>query len=152
MTSTSTSSSQPSTPADGSRLQAWALVLGMALGSVAMWVVIPGGWVLLAAQRSRVGTPTVGPLLMVAVGAPACMLVAAKVLGVLDRRHQAITSAVDTRRKPAAWGRSVRDADDDSPPSVLAKVMVISVALAFVALAFWFFFLASPGGGQVSGG
>lgn len=123
----------------------------MALGSIVMWVVIPGALILFAAQRSRVGTPTAGPLLMVFVGMPAGMLVAAKVLGALDRRHQAVTGAIDTRRKPAAWGRSVRDADDDAPASVLAKVMVITVAIAFVALAFWFFFLASPGGGQVSG-
>lgn len=131
----------PSPPRSGFSPRAIALVAAMALGSVVMWIGIPAAWVLAAAQISET-KPTLAPLLMVFIGAPLTMLPAAKLLGVLDRHHQELLGTVDHRRKPAPWHQSVRDAQVDGPRSVLAVVMVTSVALAFVALALWFFFFA----------
>lgn len=123
--------------------QAIALVAAMALGSVVMWLGIPAGWVLIAAHFSRTGQPTLGPLLLVFFGTPLTMLPAAKLLGVLDRRHQELTGSTDERRRPEPWRQSMRDArTEDGPGSVLAVVMVVSVAIAFAALAIWFFFFA----------
>jgi hypothetical protein len=119
-----------------------ALVLAMALGSVVLWIGIPAAWILLAAQVSQTGRPTLAPLLMVFLGAPLTMLPVARALGALDRRHQRLVGVQDERRRPAPWYQSMRDADRTGPQSMLATVMVISVALAFAALAIWFFFFA----------
>jgi hypothetical protein len=129
-------------PRSSTRPRAIALVLAMAALSVIMWVAIPAAWILLAAHFSHTGRPTLAPLLMVFFGTPLTMLPAAKVLGRLDRRHQELVGAVDERRRPAPWQKSLRDADDTGPRSVLAVVMVGSVAIAFAALAVWFFFFA----------
>lgn len=122
---------------------AFGLVAAMALGSVIMWIAIPAAWVLLAAQLAQPSQPTVGPLLMVFIGAPLTMLPAAKILGVLDRRHQQLAGTFDERPRHAPWNQSMRDSREvDAPRSVLAVVMVSSVALAFAALGVWFFFFA----------
>ena len=124
------------------RLRASALVAAMALGSVVMWVAIPAAWILLAAQVSET-RPTLMPLLMIFAGTPLTMLPAAKLLGVLDRRHQELAGTVDDRRRHEPWHRSMRDEDDGGAPrSVLAVVMVSSVAVAFAALGVWFFLFA----------
>lgn len=126
-----------------SRPLALGLVAAMALGSVVMWIAIPAAWVVLAAQLAHTGQPTLGPLVMILVGAPLTMLPAAKLLGVLDRRHQHLAGTVDERARHAPWNQSMRDTrEDDAPRSVLAVVMVTSVALAFAALGVWFFFFA----------
>jgi hypothetical protein len=119
-----------------------ALVLAMALGSVVLWIGIPAAWILLAAQVSETGKPTLTPLLMIFFGAPLTMLPAARVLSALDRRHQRLVGVEDDGRRPAPWYQSMRDAESTGPRSVLAVVMVISVAIAFAALAIWFFFFA----------
>jgi len=85
--------------------------------------------------------PTLAPLLMIFFGMPLSMIPAGKLLGSLDRRHLEIRG-LPTSRGPAPWRRSMRDTVDEGPKSVLAVVMVLSVALAFVALAIWFFFFA----------
>lgn len=118
-----------------------ALIAAMAMGSIVMWVLIPLGWVLLAAHFSKTGQPTLAPLLMIFFGMPLSMIPAGKVLGMLDRRHMELRG-YEHGRKPAPWRRSMRDSTDDGPQSMLAVVMVISVALAFVALGIWFFFFA----------
>ncbi|WP_354700925.1 hypothetical protein [Paraconexibacter sp. AEG42_29] len=124
------------------RQLAYGLVAAMALGSVVMWVAIPAAWVLLAAQVAHT-QPTLGPLLIILIGAPLTMLPAAKLLGTLDRRHQELSGTLDERARHAPWNQSMRDSrGDDAPRSVLAVVMVTSVAIAFAALAVWFFFFA----------
>lgn len=132
----------PPTDHPSSQPRAVALVVAMAVGSILMWVVIPGAWILLAAHFSHSGRPTLAPLVMFFVGTPLTMLPTAKLLGRLDVRHQELMGQLDERRKPAPWQRSMRDADDQGPKSVLAVVMVTSVAIAFLALGVWFFFFA----------
>lgn len=121
--------------------RAITLVAGMAVGSVVMWIVIPAAWVVGASQVGHT-QPTLLPLLMIFIGAPLTMIPTAKVLGVLDHRHQELMGTLDERRRAEPWRQSMRDADDGGPQSVLAVVMVASVAVAFVALAIWFFFFA----------
>ncbi|MCW3013590.1 MAG: hypothetical protein JWO02_682 [Solirubrobacterales bacterium] len=132
----------PPVPRSTTHPFAVALVLAMALGSVVLWIGIPAAWIFLAAQVSETSKPTLAPLLMIFFGAPLTMLPTAKVLSALDRRHRRLIGVQDDGRKPAPWYESMRDAEHTGPRSVLAVVMVISVALAFVALAIWFFFFA----------
>lgn len=124
----------------------------MALGSVAMWLGVPLVWVLAAAQISEVGHTTLGPFVMVMVGAPLTMIPVARTLSWLDRRHLLLVDAIDERRTAAPWRQSMRDSEIDGPRSVLAIVMVISVAVAFGAFGIWFFgFAGSPPGSLSSG-
>lgn len=132
--------------------RAVALVLGMALGSVVMWIGVPLVWVLLAAQVSEVGHATFGPLLMVLIGAPLTMIPVARVLSALDRRHQELMGTLDERREAAPWHRSMRDTAGEGPQSVLAVVMVVSVAIAGGAFGIWFLFLAGSPPGSISAG
>jgi hypothetical protein len=132
----------PLTKPSPTKLRPMALVAAMAAASVLMWVLIPAFWLIVAAHFSHTGRPTLGPLLMFFVGTPLSMLPAAKLLGRLDHRHQELMGQLDGRRRPAPWQRSMRDADDGGPQSVLAVVMVASVAIAFAALGVWFFFFA----------
>ena len=132
--------------------RALVLVVGMAVGSVVMWIAVPVLWVLAAAQVSEVGNTSFGPLAMVLVGAPLTMLPVAKVLGVLDRRHQTLMGQLDERPTAAPWRQSMRDSDREGPHSVLATVMVISVAIAGGAFGIWFFFLAGSPPGTMSSG
>lgn len=132
--------------------RAIALVLGMALGSIVMWIGVPLVWVLLAAQVSEVGHTSFGPLLMVLVGAPLTMIPVARVLSALDRRHQELMGTLDERREAAPWRQSMRDSGREGPQSVLAVVMVVSVAIAGAAAGIWFLFLAGAPSGSISSG
>lgn len=129
-----------------------ALIAGMALGSIVMWVVIPAVWILLAAQISSVGSLTMGPMLLVLVGAPITMIPVVRMLSWLDHRHLDLMGEIDDRRKAAPWRQSMRDADHEGPRSVLAIVMVISVAIAFGAFGIYFLFLGGAPPGSVSAG
>lgn len=142
MPETSTVTASPSPTRSALRPGALLLVLGMALGSVVMWLAIPAGWVLLAAQVSQTSRPTMLPLVMVLVGAPLTMLPMMRVLHAMDQRHQRLLGVQDDRRRPAPWRESMRDAEQKGPQSVLAVVMVLSVAIAFAAFGVWFFLFA----------
>jgi hypothetical protein len=116
------------------------LVLLMALGSVVMWIGVPLGLIYLAAHISGSSNPTVGPYLLILIGLPVGMAVIGKLLGWLDRLHSRLTGRVDERRRPAAWMRSLRaERVSTRRTGVLDRVMLVSVVLAVVAFAVWFF-------------
>jgi hypothetical protein len=119
---------------------ALVLVLLMALGSVVMWIGVPLGLIYLASQLARSSNPSVGPYLLVLLGLPVGMAVVGRLLGWLDRLHGRVTGRGDDRRRPPAWMRSLR-AERASTRSggVLDRVMIVSVSLAVVAFAVWFF-------------
>jgi hypothetical protein len=116
------------------------LVLLMAVGSVLMWIGVPFGLIVLASKVSSSSSPSLGPYLLVLVGLPIGMAIIGKCLGWLDRRHQAITGAGGDDRRPAPWLKSMRGERVTTRRSgVLDKVMIVSVALALIFFAIWFF-------------
>jgi hypothetical protein len=116
------------------------LVLMMALGSIVMWVGVPLGLIYLAAHVSGSSSPSVGPYLLILLGLPIGMAVVGKLLGWLDRLHSRLTGRVDERRRPPAWMRSLRaERGSTRRTGVLDRVMLVSVVLAVVGLAVWFF-------------
>jgi hypothetical protein len=116
------------------------LVLLMALGSVVMWVGVPLGLIYVASRIADSSTPSAGPYVLVLVGLPVGMAVVGKVLGLLDRAHARLTGRVDTTRRPATWMRSMRaERGSTRAGGVLDRVMIVSVALALLAFAVWFF-------------
>jgi hypothetical protein len=115
------------------------LVALMALGSVVMWIGVPLGLIYLASKLADTPNPSMGPYLLVLIGLPIGMAVIGKGLGVLNRAHIRVTGAETDAYRPG-WTRSMRgERQVERRNGVLDRVMIISVALAGVAFAIWFF-------------
>ena len=115
------------------------LVLLMAVGSVVMWIGVPLGLIYLASQIADSSRPSAGPYLLVLIGLPIGMAIVGKCLGYLDRLHGRLTGRHEERRR-ATWLRSMRgERPPDRRGGVLDKVMIVSVGVALVAFAIWFF-------------
>ena len=115
------------------------LVALMALGSVVMWLGVPLGLIYLASKLADTPNPSMGPYLVVLIGLPIGMAVVGKGLGVLNRAHIRITGAEVDDYRPG-WTRSMRgERQVERRGGVLDRVMIISVAVAALACAVWFF-------------
>jgi hypothetical protein len=125
------------------------LVALMALGSVVMWLGVPLGLIYVASRLSDSSEPSLGPYLLVIVGLPIGMAVIGKCLGVLDRAHTRLTGAQTDQYRPG-WTKSMRgERVTTRRGGILDRVMIISVGLAVVLFAVWFFGFAGsslPGG------
>jgi hypothetical protein len=126
-----------------------ALVALMALGSVVMWLGVPLGLVYLASKLADTPNPSMGPYLLIILGLPVGMAVVGKGLGWLNRVHIRLTGTEVDEYRPG-WTRSMRgERQVDRRGGVLDRVMIVSVGVAAVAFAVWFFAFAGsslPGG------
>jgi hypothetical protein len=115
------------------------LVALMALGSVVMWIGVPLGLIYLASKLADTPNPSMGPYLLVLIGLPIGMAIIGKGLGALNRAHIRVTGAETDAYRPG-WTRSMRgERKVERRNGVLDRVMIVSVALAGVAFAVWFF-------------
>jgi hypothetical protein len=115
------------------------LVALMALGSVVMWIGVPLGLIYLASRLADTPNPSMGPYLLVLIGLPIGMAIIGKGLGALNRAHIRLTGTEVDAYRPG-WTRSMRgERQVDRRGGVLDRVMIVSVALAGVAFAVWFF-------------
>jgi hypothetical protein len=125
------------------------LVALMAIGSVVMWVGVPLGLVYLASKLADTPNPSMGPYLLIIIGLPIGMALVGKGLGALNRAHIRLTGAEVDEYRPG-WTRSLRgERDVNRRGGVLDRVMIVSVAVAAIAFAVWFFGFAGsslPGG------
>lgn len=121
------------------RLEQALLVLSMFVGSIAMWLGSPALWLWLAGRSSKVSSTAMASLLMVLIGIPVTMVLIGKILSRLDHRYMASFGPSETgAHNPARWLASMRGADSSEPPTMLDKVMVISVGLALLASGIYF--------------
>jgi len=110
----------------------------MAVGSVALWTVVPAGVLWLVSRLSAgSGHLTLG-VCLAAVGIPTAMALGGQALIRVERVYMRMTGTTATARVVPGWRRSLSDSDALGPASVLEKLMVASVLLAVVALATWF--------------
>ncbi len=73
------------------------------------------------------------------IGLPIGMALVGKGLGALDRLHGRLTGRHEERRR-ATWLRSMRgERPQTGRGGVLDQVMIVSVGVALVAFAVWFF-------------
>ena len=115
------------------------LVALMALGSVFMWLGVPLGLIYLASKLADTPNPSMGPYLLVLIGLPIGMAVVGKGLGALNRAHIRLTGTEVDEYRPG-WTRSMRaERKEAHRGGVLDRVMIISVAVAALAAAIWFF-------------
>jgi len=127
------------------RSGAIALIALMALGSIAMWLGVPLGWLWIASRIADSSRPSMGVYLLVLVGIPVTMVLVGRTLSALNRAHTRVTGtgARPHARVQASWQRSMRgERTSTRPRTVLDVVMVASVALALLAFAVWFFAFA----------
>jgi hypothetical protein len=118
------------------------LVALMALGSVVMWIGVPFGLIYLASKLADTPNPSMGPYLVVLLGLPVGMALVGKGLGALNRAHIRVTGTEVDQYRPG-WTRSMRgERTVERRGGVLDRVMVISVVVAGVAFAVWFFAFA----------
>jgi hypothetical protein len=116
-----------------------ALVALMALGSVVMWIGVPLALVYAASKLADTPNPSMGPYLLIILGLPIGMAVVGKGLGALNRAHIRLTGAEVDEYRPG-WTRSLRgERQVDRRGGVLDRVMIVSVAVAALAFAVWFF-------------
>ncbi|UGS35259.1 hypothetical protein [Capillimicrobium parvum] len=123
-----------------SRPVALVLILLMAAGSVAMWVVVPVLWLWLGSKLQEGSSPSLGPYLLVIVGIPVTMVIIGKVLSRLDRLYAAVLRAPRRQRVQASWQKSMRgERGSTRQRTILDSVMVVSVSVALLAFGVWFF-------------
>ena len=71
------------------------------------------------------------------------MALVGKGLGILDRAHQRMTGIGDEGPRRAPWTRSMRgERASTRRGGILDRVMIVSVGVALVAMAVWFFAFA----------
>jgi hypothetical protein len=111
----------------------------MAVGSILMWLGVPFGLIFLVSKLADTPNPSMGLYLLVLVGLPVGMAVIGKGLGWLNRLHTRLTRGEIDEYRPG-WTRSMRaERQPQRRGGVLDRVMIISVGLAFLVFAVWFF-------------
>ena len=115
------------------------LVALMALGSVVMWIGVPLALLYLASKLADTPNPSMGPYLLIILGLPIGMALVGKGLGALNRAHIRVTGTEVDEYRPG-WTRSLRgDRQVERRGGALDRVMIVSVAVAALAFAVWFF-------------
>lgn len=126
-----------------SKPAALMLILLMAAGSIAMWVVVPVAWLYLGSQLQKGSTPSLGPYVLVLAGIVVSMVVIGKLLGWLDRVYAIVIGVSRQQRIQAPWHKSMRgERGSGRQRTVLDGVMVVSVGLALLVFGVWFFAFA----------
>jgi hypothetical protein len=143
--STQTSSTEsPVNPRPAGPIFRAAIILLMAIGSIAMWLGVPVGLIYGVSKMVDSTQPQLGPYLIILFGVPLGMTIIGKGLGSLDRYYVRKTGGVQERYR-AGWLRSMRGERKDPSTShwkVLDVVMIASVSIAGLAMGVWFLFFA----------
>ena len=119
----------------GDRLVAAFLWVLMAVGSFAMWVGVPAGWLYVA---GLITSDQAQHIVLSVIGVSLAIILWARGLFWLNRLHMRVTM-------PRLM-REIEEAPDEEEPRVirgsLEPLLVGSLAVAIVVMAVWFFFFA----------
>ena len=119
------------------------LIVLMAIGSVILWIGIPIGWLYLASRMVDTSQPTLGPYVLLIFGIPITMFVFGRLLFSLDRVFERATGRTSETDFRPPWLKSMRGERAPSRQlTVLEGVMIVSVSVALLAFAIWFFAFA----------
>ncbi|MDQ3752937.1 MAG: hypothetical protein M3333_08615 [Actinomycetota bacterium] len=134
-------------PSGGTLLSAAAIVCGMVIGSITIWIASPIFWFWVTG-RLQSTQPSMGPYVLLLLGILVTAIVCGKLLGALDRRYaRVIGSNVINVHLPWARGLGGEHEKHLRPVTVLDVVMIVSVVVAAIALVTWFIIVkpAPPG-------
>jgi multisubunit Na+/H+ antiporter MnhB subunit len=121
------------------RLAEYALVVAIFLGSLVMWVGLPVGWLWLVTRLADHYPDVYAGALF---GCPVTMVLFGLLLARLNALHLRLTGGHPARRQ-TAWLKSLSGDRRARPPrSVLDTSMVVSVVIAVLTMAVWYFFFA----------
>jgi hypothetical protein len=119
------------------------LIVLMGIGSIILWLGVPLGWIYLVSILYDSSQPNMTAYVMVIFGIPLTMVVVGKLLSRLNRVYGEVTGTAPQVRVVMPWRRSLRDERDAGHPrTILDVVMVVSVGLALICFAVWFFAFA----------
>jgi len=120
------------------------LIALMALGSIALWIGSPIGWLWIASQMQKdTQAAGFGPYMVVLFGIAITAVVLAKLLQRLNGLYGIVAGTDEPVRIVMPWHRGLRGENEGrAPRTVLDVVMVISVSIGVVAFGIWFFFFA----------
>ena len=119
----------------GDRMVAAFLWILMAIGSFAMWVGVPAGWLWVA---GKITADQAQHITLSLIGVPLAIILWARCLFWLNRLHMRVTMP--------RLIRELEEAPEDEPPPTirgpLEPLMIGSLVVAIVVMAIWFFFFA----------
>jgi hypothetical protein len=114
-----------------------ALIGALAIGSLALWIGIPAGW--MWATREIEGG---GRFVLVVVGCIASMWGAAVLLFRLEDFLNRVSGTPEREPGPPSWRRPASGGQRSEPLSLLGVFLVISAIIAVIALVVWWAFFA----------
>ena len=119
------------------------LIVLMAIGSVFLWIGIPGLWIYGVSQMVDTTQPQLGPYLAIIVGVPVSMFIFGRLLYRMNQAYESVTGQTSEVRVQLPWHRSMRgERDSGRRTTVLEFVMICSVSLCLVVFLIWFLFFA----------
>jgi hypothetical protein len=122
----------------GDRIAAGFLLLLLTIGSLALWVGVPAGWLWLASKIADSGS---AHLALGIVGMPVAIVLFALVLAWINRLYMRV---VWSQRQLEELEELDAEGEEELriPRGPLEPLLVVSLVLSVVALFFWFFVLA----------
>ncbi|HEU4736736.1 MAG TPA: hypothetical protein VFS48_06900 [Solirubrobacterales bacterium] len=124
-------------------LAASLIFVAMLFTALAIWTLIPLGWIYIGSKVSSTQFPSQGPYFVVAAGILISILLVAWLIGRLNRLYIQVTGTNRLAPMRPAWLKSMRDSSPQAgSTTVVEAVLMGSVILAALTLTFWFFLLA----------
>jgi hypothetical protein len=115
----------------------------MLFAALALWTVIPVGWIYIGSKVAETQFPAEGPYAVVAVGILVSILVDAWAIGHLNALYVRITGTNRLAPIRPSWLKSMRDTGGSrGTTTVVEATMMGSVILAVLVFIGWFFLLA----------
>jgi hypothetical protein len=119
---------------------AFVLIILMAAGSVILWIGIPVGWIYAVSHMVASSQPSLGPYVLLIFGIPITMALFGKLLFGLDHVYARVTGQDSEVQFRAPWLKSMRGERTTARRlTVLEMTMIVSVSIALVGFAIWFF-------------
>lgn len=140
-------SSETATHPHGMRLArgiaASAVFVVMLLAALALWTVIPLGWIWIGSKVATTQFPAEGPYAVVAIGIVVTIVLDAWLIGRLNALYMRITGTDRLAPMRPSWLKSMRDTGSAAgTTTVVEAVLMGSVLLAGLVFVGWFFLLA----------
>jgi len=126
----------------GRALAASVVFVAMLFTALALWTLIPLGWIWIGSKVSTTQFPSEGPYAVVAVGIIVTIVIDAWLIGRLNGLYVRITGTDRLAPMRPSWLRSMREAPAPGTTTVVEAVLMGSVLLALAVFVAWFFLLA----------
>lgn len=122
------------------------ILLLMLVGGLFMWAGNPYLWIRLTASRADSQSLTMGQAAFIILAIAITGFVMVKILAILNALYARTMGGSDDVTIRMPWNQSMRDGRTTGrTTSALDIVMVVSVSLAMLVAAIWFFFFATYG-------